>query len=116
MDADEIIALLGLAPHPEGGFYRETFRDERGVEGRAWSTAIYFLLEAGTEVALASRRCGRDLALVCRSTACARDCDGRWRIGNIYVSGLTSQEASGLRLSFQPAPGNRPRAVARGPS
>jgi predicted cupin superfamily sugar epimerase len=47
VDADEIIALLGLAPHPEGGFYRETFRDERGVEGRAWSTAIYFLLKRG---------------------------------------------------------------------
>ena len=47
MDADEIVALLGLAPHPEGGFYRETFRDERGVEGRAWSTAIYFLLKQG---------------------------------------------------------------------
>jgi predicted cupin superfamily sugar epimerase len=47
VDADEIIALLGLAPHPEGGFYRETFRDERGVDGRAWSTAIYFLLKQG---------------------------------------------------------------------
>ena len=25
--ADEIIRLLGLNPHPEGGHYRETFRD-----------------------------------------------------------------------------------------
>ena len=46
--ADEIIALLGLAPHPEGGFYRETFRDTRvDAGGRAASSAIYFLLPAG---------------------------------------------------------------------
>lgn len=46
--ASEIIELLGLAPHPEGGFYRETFRDAHcDAAGRAASTAIYFLLEAG---------------------------------------------------------------------
>jgi predicted cupin superfamily sugar epimerase len=38
--ADEVARLLELAPHPEGGRFRETFRD-RG------STAIYFLLAAG---------------------------------------------------------------------
>jgi len=51
--AAELIQKLGLKPHPEGGFYAETFRaaplplelPERGV--RAASTAIYFLLEAG---------------------------------------------------------------------
>lgn len=47
MDADEIIALLDLSAHPEGGYYRETFRDAGGVDGRAWSTAIYFLLKRG---------------------------------------------------------------------
>jgi uncharacterized protein len=43
--AAEIIARLGLKPHPEGGHYRETFRDA-GVDasGRSHSTAIYFLL------------------------------------------------------------------------
>lgn len=46
MTAAEIVALLGLQPHPEGGWYRETFRDEP-ADGRAKSTAIYFLLEAG---------------------------------------------------------------------
>ncbi len=45
--ADEIIAMLGLEPHPEGGFYRETFRDGATARGRAHSTAIYFLLRAG---------------------------------------------------------------------
>ena len=48
LSADEVIALLGLQPHPEGGFYRETFRDPKtGAGGRASSTAIYFLLPAG---------------------------------------------------------------------
>ncbi|HWU54157.1 MAG TPA: cupin domain-containing protein [Rhizomicrobium sp.] len=44
--ADRLIALLDLKPHPEGGYFRETFRD-CGSGGRAHSTAIYFLLKAG---------------------------------------------------------------------
>ena len=48
LTASEIIARLGLQPHPEGGHYRETFRDARTVDGeRAASTAIYFLLARG---------------------------------------------------------------------
>lgn len=47
LSAREIIALLGLAPHPEGGHYRETFRDPQTDDGRARSTAIYFLLSEG---------------------------------------------------------------------
>jgi uncharacterized protein len=46
--AADIIARLELKPHPEGGHYRETFRDQRlGADGRAASTAIYFLLARG---------------------------------------------------------------------
>jgi predicted cupin superfamily sugar epimerase len=46
--AAEIIARLELRPHPEGGHYRETFRDTRPDEnGRSCSTAIYFLLARG---------------------------------------------------------------------
>lgn len=54
MDARELIAALGLAPHPEGGFYREVFRDAGGVvhptkrERRSCVTCIYFLLERGS--------------------------------------------------------------------
>jgi hypothetical protein len=44
--AEQIIAALGLAAHPEGGFYRETFRDSSVPGGRAQSTAIYYLLRA----------------------------------------------------------------------
>jgi hypothetical protein len=44
----DIIARLELKPHPEGGHYRETFRDSRtDANGRARSTAIYFLLARG---------------------------------------------------------------------
>ncbi len=45
--ADDIIAVLALEPHPEGGHFRETFRDAAGQGGRAHSTAIYFLLRSG---------------------------------------------------------------------
>jgi hypothetical protein len=46
--ASEVIRLLDLKPHPEGGHFREVFRDARQVEGgRAASTAIYFLLARG---------------------------------------------------------------------
>ncbi|WP_420471872.1 cupin domain-containing protein [Brevundimonas sp. FT23042] len=47
MNALDIIRLLDLQPHPEGGHYRETFRDPREVDGRSVGTAIYFLLAAG---------------------------------------------------------------------
>ena len=40
LSATEIVNLLQMVPHPEGGYYKETFRDDA-------STAIYYLLEAG---------------------------------------------------------------------
>jgi len=52
-DVDLLVEQLGLAPHPEGGFYRETFRAPLVLGGlphgapRSASTAIYFLLPAG---------------------------------------------------------------------
>lgn len=47
MTAADIIRELKLSPHPEGGWFREIFRDDAGKGGRAHSTAIYYLLEAG---------------------------------------------------------------------
>lgn len=47
MDADGIIAELGLQPHPEGGHYAETWRGPAGADGRAVATAIHFLLRRG---------------------------------------------------------------------
>lgn len=46
MTAAAIIETLGLARHPEGGWYGETFRDANGG-ARGHSTAIYYLLERG---------------------------------------------------------------------
>ncbi|MGK6320358.1 cupin domain-containing protein [Sphingomonas sp. DT-204] len=45
--AADLIAALGLAPHPEGGWYRETVREPSPDGGRDRVTAIYFLLDAG---------------------------------------------------------------------
>jgi predicted cupin superfamily sugar epimerase len=44
--AQELIDLLDLLPHPEGGFYRETYRSETTLNGtdRQLMTSIYFLL------------------------------------------------------------------------
>jgi uncharacterized protein len=47
LTAAEVIRRLDLRPHPEGGHFRETFRDTRQFEGRAASTAILFLLARG---------------------------------------------------------------------
>src|ERR1700710_3032704 len=48
LTAADIIARLDLKPHPEGGHFRETFRDPRlDADGRSVSTAIYFLLARG---------------------------------------------------------------------
>ena len=48
LNADDVVRRLELKPHPEGGFYRETWRDPKtDASGRAASSLIYFLLGAG---------------------------------------------------------------------
>jgi predicted cupin superfamily sugar epimerase len=47
LTADEVIRMLNLEAHPEGGYYRETFRDPATIAERSASTAIYFLLKRG---------------------------------------------------------------------
>jgi predicted cupin superfamily sugar epimerase len=46
-EAQSLIRTLGLRPHPEGGWYRETWRAEAPQGERAAATAILFLLEHG---------------------------------------------------------------------
>lgn len=46
MSPDQIIEALSMQPHPEGGWYVQTFRDDNGGD-RGHSTAIYYLLKAG---------------------------------------------------------------------
>lgn len=45
--AERLIRQLGLEPHPEGGWYRETWRHVAGEGERGAGTAIYFLLREG---------------------------------------------------------------------
>jgi uncharacterized protein len=46
-EADAIIGMLNLQPHPEGGYFIETWRDRPADGSRGTGTAIYFLLKAG---------------------------------------------------------------------
>ena len=48
-EADRLIALLNLMPHPEGGHYRQTWCDLAGGGERGHSTLIYFLLKAAEQ-------------------------------------------------------------------
>ena len=45
--ADEIIAILGMQPHPEGGYYVETYRHQPDDGGRGVKTGIFYLLRSG---------------------------------------------------------------------
>lgn len=47
MTAEQVIALLDLAPHPEGGCFRETWRAAAAEGERAAGTAIYYMLRTG---------------------------------------------------------------------
>ena len=44
MNAEEWINKLELQEHPEGGFYKETYRSEKTIDNRQLATSIYFLL------------------------------------------------------------------------
>src|SRR5690348_2628339 len=55
MSADELIKRLNLKPHPEGGYFSETYRSSgtiqsssTGQKDRAFSTAIYYMLVEGS--------------------------------------------------------------------
>jgi hypothetical protein len=50
--AEQVRERLGLRPHPEGGYYVETYRAEERVDSRSLSTAIYYLLTPDTFSAL----------------------------------------------------------------
>src|SRR5262245_61592293 len=98
--ADDVIRLLGLQPHPEGGYFRETFRDVAAAgtgSNRAASTAIYFLLRAG-EV---SRWHRVDAAEV-----------WHWYAGAPLLLGIVENgQRREVRLGCDLAAGERPQAV-----
>jgi uncharacterized protein len=98
LSASEVIALLDLKPHPEGGCYRETFRDSVPEGGRAHSTAIYFLLRHG-EV---SRWHRVDAAET-----------WHWYAGSALLLGIAPRTgpATAIRLGSDLAAGQRPQAI-----
>ncbi|MEM6785841.1 MAG: cupin domain-containing protein [Bacteroidota bacterium] len=100
------IDTLGLLPHPEGGFFRETYRAAHAVTGehghpRAASTAIYFLLRAG------------DVSHLHRITA-----DEGWHLyagGPLTIHTLTEAGTyEALHLGLDLAAGQRPQHVVPG--
>ena len=99
LTAAEVTALLGLAPHPEGGWYRETYRDETLLPGgRPASSAIYFLLAAGQR----SRWHRVDAAEV-----------WHWHAGAPLQLGIAPPRgaANRVRLGADLAAGQRPQAI-----
>ncbi|WP_088342878.1 MULTISPECIES: cupin domain-containing protein [Rhodomicrobium] len=93
-NAEDIIRLLGLQPHPEGGHFRETFRDTRQAEGRSVSTAIYFLLRKGE-----------------RSHWHRVDATETWHFYAGAPLELSMPGAEPIRLGSDLAAGERPQAV-----
>jgi predicted cupin superfamily sugar epimerase len=96
--AEEVVRLLGLQPHPEGGFYRETFRAPAPDGVRAASTAIYYLLREG------------DVSAWHRVV----DADEVWHHyagAPLELTLWDGRERSSLRLGPGLAAGERPQAV-----
>ena len=44
LSSQDVVRLLDLKPHPEGGHYRETWRADAALGERSTGTAIYYLL------------------------------------------------------------------------
>jgi len=98
LTAEEVVRLLGLQPHPEGGFYRETFRAPAPDGGRAASTAIYYLLRAG------------DVSAWHRVV----DADEVWHHyagAPLELTLADGRERASVRLGADLAAGERPQAV-----
>ena len=98
---ERIIALLDMQPHPEGGHFVETFRDNAHAPGsRGHATAIYFLLQTG-EVSAWHRV--RDAAEI-----------WHWHAGSpllLTVTGPDGGPRSEMRLGADLAGGERPQGV-----
>lgn len=101
MSAAEVIAALELQPHPEGGHYRETFRDPAATEGRSVGTAIYFLLDVG-EVSAWHRIAAAEI--------------WHWYAGAPLVISISpnGHDASAHHLGPEIARGQRPQFVVPG--
>lgn len=112
LSADAIVDMLDMQPHPEGGYFVETFRDAGGG-ARAHSTAIYYLLREGERshwhrvdaAEVWHWYAGGPLALSLYEEGAARK-----RACSARISG----QASGPRSSSRRKSGNRPSRLASG--
>ena len=113
MDAEAVAAAWRLSPHPEGGFYRETYRSELAVTPEGWpgeralATAILYLLPAGARSAWHRVR-GEELWLWQGGAAMALSIGGRERLlGPDSAAGQELQVLvpAGEWQSATPAPG-----------
>jgi predicted cupin superfamily sugar epimerase len=97
IDAEAVIRRLDLKPHPEGGHYRETYRDPVRQNERSVSTAIYFLLRQGER----SHWYRVDAAEI-----------WHWYAGAPLMLRISAgAEASTLRLGTDFARGEQPQAI-----
>ena len=114
-----MIRLLDLKPHPEGGHFRETFRDARslidGKRPRGLDRDL-FSARARRALALASHRRRRSLALVRRRAAQARHCAGHGSARARDAWEAISPPANGRRRSCRRTPGRRRKRSATGRS
>jgi len=98
LTAAEVITRLDLKPHPEGGHFRETFRDPAAdAAGRAASTAIYFLLARGE-----------------RSHWHRIDAAETWHYyagASLALAIASTDKSTQIRLGTDLAAGERPQAV-----
>lgn len=98
LDAQTIIRILGMAPHPEGGWYAETFRSQAERGSRSAVSAIYFLLQQG-------ERSHWHTVDACEIWL--------WHAGSplrLHIS-VDGQRTETLRLGSDLAAGERPQAV-----
>ena len=86
MDARQIISRLNLAPHPEGGHFRETYRDPAKTGGRSVGTAIFFLLASTTYIETPHVL----MILVTTSDGCTLLCGAP-----VNISGKTASQGTG---------------------
>ena len=105
--------MLELRAAPEGGHFRETFRDAPGPDGRALSTAIYYLLKAGERSAW-HRIDAAEPGIFTPVRRCSSAAPTAPALPRRSASAPIFPPANGRRRSFRPAIGSRPRASANG--
>ncbi len=114
--AADIIARLELRPHPEGGHYRETFRDSRAdANGRACSTAIYFLLARGERSHWHRIDAVEVWHYYAGSALTLQIAHERLRVAFGQAGALILRRANARRRSCRRRPGRPPKPPATGP-